>query len=60
MGTLSPLFFLGSRDREVWLLFCFLSKESVMQVRNIKHTLRVIRRRVIKVGTPRFRQIRII
>jgi len=53
MGTLSPFF--------SWLLFLFLSKElTIMQVRNIKHTLRVIRRRVIKVGTPRFRQIRII
>lgn len=30
-----------------------------MQVRNIKHTLRVIRRRVRKVGTPKFRQFRI-
>jgi hypothetical protein len=31
-----------------------------MKVRNIKRSLRVIRRRVRKVGTPKFRQIRII
>lgn len=31
-----------------------------MKVRNTKHTLRVIRRRVRKVGTPMFRQFRII
>jgi hypothetical protein len=30
-----------------------------MKVRNIKHTLRVIRRRVRKTGTPKFRQFRI-
>ena len=30
-----------------------------MQIRKIKNTLRVIRRRVRKVGTPQFRQIRI-
>lgn len=29
-----------------------------MKVRNIKRSLRVIRRRVRKVGTPQFRQIR--
>lgn len=31
-----------------------------MKLRNTKHTLRVIRRRVRKVGTPQFRQFRII
>jgi hypothetical protein len=30
-----------------------------MKVRKVKHTLRVIRRRVRKVGTPKFRQVRI-
>lgn len=30
-----------------------------MKVRKVKHTLRVIRRRVRKVGTPKFRQLRI-
>jgi hypothetical protein len=33
--------------------------EHPMKVRNIKHTLRVIRRRVRKTGTPKFRQVRI-
>lgn len=31
-----------------------------MKVRTIKRSLRVIRRRVRKVGTPQFRQIRVI
>lgn len=31
-----------------------------MKLRNAKHTLRVIRRRVRKVGTPKFRQFRVI
>ena len=30
-----------------------------MQVRNIKHTLRVIRRRVRRVGTPKTRMFRV-
>jgi hypothetical protein len=30
-----------------------------MKVRKVKHTLRVICRRVRKVGTPKFRQVRI-
>lgn len=30
-----------------------------MKVRKVKHTLRVVRRRVRKVGTPVFRQVRL-
>lgn len=30
-----------------------------MKIRKVKHTLRVIRRRVRKIGTPKFRQVRI-
>ena len=30
-----------------------------MQIRKAKHTLRVIRKRVRRVGTPKFRQIRV-
>lgn len=29
-----------------------------MKIRALKHTLRVIRRRVRKIGTPKFRQVR--
>ena len=60
MGTSVPVVFPQRRQREAGPLFLPMSNpEIIMKVRKVKHTLRVIRRRVRKVGTPMFRQVRI-